>query len=191
MTKSFKNISILAIGILVTQIGAIRGKWKEVTAPRMQTEDIATINATIDEQRQELIDYNYKVCQAFDLCASANLKMKNSEIVQACMRSAEQLTEIQISNIFPTSVKKNIEVFHQSMINGAVNIANAWGHVGKRGGAFWTHITNWEIDTCGQQSIPQKVYRLYGIQEVSHVKIVTCREIVRLHQNRVPASDKR
>jgi hypothetical protein len=190
MSNIFKTVPFLVVGILVTQIGTLRGKWKEIMVPELKNEDIRTISATIDQQRDSLIDYKYKVCQAFTPCADASLRHNISEIVQVCRDATNQLYKTQIPNILPASVKKNIEVYHQSMINGSIKIADSWDGVTKDGGTFWTHIFNWEIDTCGKQSIPQKVYRLYGIEQLSHSDIVTCKEIVQLYKSRSPASQK-
>jgi len=191
MPKIFKIMLILIVGFLVTQTGALRGKWKEIMAPGLKNEDIRTIANSIDQQRYSLIDYQYKVCQAFTPCADASLQHNNSEIVEACRFATDQLHKIQIPNDLPASVTKNIEVYHQSMINGSIKIADSWDTAGKDSGTFWTHVFNWEIDTCGKQSIPQKIYHLYGIEEKSHSDIVTCKEIEQLYKrSRTPLSHK-
>jgi hypothetical protein len=46
-----------------------------------------------------------------------------------------------------------------------------------RGESFISQIFNWEIDTCTEKSIPQKLRQIYGFSKFSPNKIIDCKDI--------------
>lgn len=189
MQKHVKIAAWLVAGVATLQIGSMRGKWFEMTAPALHEKDLGEISSSLEAQRRSLIDFQHKSCQLLEPCLSAAPGADNVHVVQTCRASAKSLSEMKIPEL-PAAVKKNLEIYHRSLVNSSSRRADNLDIVGKFGGTFWTYVVNWEIDTCGPQSIPQKIYRLYGLNELSHTEIVTCKEVEKLHQERLAASAK-
>jgi hypothetical protein len=183
MDKSAKIILMLAAAICIVQFGDIRGKWIAFTAPRLTARDLTQSSLSLDQQRDAIIRYEHKSCEAFVPCPDATMTHDNQTIIQICRQSADQLESLSTPTGLPPAVSKNLEVYHRSLINSSRKTAEQWDTVGKRGGTFWPFVTYWEIDTCSYDSIPQQILRLYGLDKLSGKKIVRCEDTKKLYDN--------
>jgi hypothetical protein len=178
----------LALAAAVMSFGSLRAKWYELTAPKLTEQDLINSPVSVEAQRQRLIEFEFKLCQASTSCADATLGGEQAMIVATCKDSARRIAALAIPPELPPAVKKNLSVYHQSMINSENLIADRWKEKDLDGGRLWTFLKNWEVDTCSSNSIPQKVRRLYQLDRLSQASLVTCKEIEDLYSHRTPAA---
>ncbi len=166
---------IFALGF--TQISHVQGKWKEWTAPKLQSSDLLKSKIPIDEQRRLLIIYEHKICLALTPCSEATMTSDNAHIVSECTIAAHRISQTRLPAGFPDSIDKNLKIYHQSLINGEKKVANSWATKGMLSGSLLDSFSLWEIDTCSVGSIPQKIRRLYSMDKMSQTTLVSCKEI--------------
>jgi hypothetical protein len=190
MQKFFGKILAVGLGLALFNTGKWIGHWKVWALPAMNPSDLTQSSVSFEDQRKVLIEFDHGICQSFTECSESTHGGDNTTIVKHCQNAAKEISQLRVPASLPQSVAKNLEVYRQSMINSSIKLADSWtvSRSGRAGGSFWTYMTNWEIDTCGPDSIPQKIYRLYKLDELTQSKIVSCQEISRLYNERFPAA---
>ncbi len=181
MDKSVRIILILVASFCIIRFGDIYGKWLVFTAPRLTAKDFNQCPLSLDQQRDAIIRYKHRICEAFAPCPDATMTLNSQMIVQICRRAADHLEILSTPADLPPAVFKNFEIYRRSLINSTRKIADRWDTVEKSDGTFWPFPTRWEIDTCSYNSIPQQIFRLYGLDRLSGKKVVTCEDIKNLY----------
>jgi hypothetical protein len=181
----------LIFGLLVLKSRSVLGQWKELRAPSMGARDLAKGTLSVDGQRDVLIAYEHQVCQAHDPCPRATRSGDGPEIARICRAAAASLDGLSLPGGLPPSVVANLELYRQSLRNGALATASAWASIGtpRSSGSFWGSLGRWEIDTCGYGSVPQRIWRLYELDQRAGTRLVTCKEIERLFAD-LPAKNE-
>ena len=128
-------------------------------------------------QQMVLLKYKKRVCEIFEPCAAATMLSNSSEVIKNCNSAYTELSILQIPEELPEEIKKYLGIYQQSLLNNTEITSVSWDKSVNPFKALKTKLTNWEVDTCSFESIPQKVYRFYKFDEVAKTKLVTCKEI--------------
>jgi len=153
------------------------GHWKEFWAPRLRFTDLSSSSLPVAEQKRLVIGFARSICDYSTPCSESTFSSDPHLIANVCYKSASEISKLKVPELLPESVKTNLEIYRQSMINSQNKTADRWAATLKDGGSFWTFFSNWEIDTCSFSSIPQKVFRFYHLDVEFNSKIVTCENL--------------
>lgn len=178
---------IVPLVIMSLSLGKWRGRWKEWMAPELKREVLSKSTLNFEEQKKLFLEFDYKVCRAIVTCGDATRTGNPVEIQNVCKTGLRELNSIFIPGELPAAVKKNMEIYLQSSINGNKLMMDAWEIKADKikGASLISTITNWEIDTCSYKSIPQKMRRLYLLNGSASRSILTCKEIEQMHSANV------
>jgi hypothetical protein len=167
------------------KLGNFKGKYFELTSPKITNSTLLKSKLDIESQSKLYLEFEYDICKAFIPCASATLNLAPNQVSSECMVSANKLSKIYVDSDFPDAVKENMTIYLTSMRHSVQRNINRYeGHYSnKRGGEVYgetmsSPIKNWEIDTCTEKSIPQKLRNLYGFSKFSNKRITTCDDII-------------
>jgi hypothetical protein len=160
----------------------------ELTAEKPKKEDLIKVKASVNEQRNILLEFEHQICQSKLQCVEAARDAEAEVILTTCTKSLNDLISLKVPKELPAPVRSNLELYLSSMKNGAQKTVDQWEKKvhGKNGGGFLTSITNWEIDSSSYKSIPQSIRRLYGLDKMADVKILTCVELNNLYGANIP-----
>ena len=163
MSGAWRVVLLLIVGAIVCAPVSFLGQLKQLTLPALTASDLKQSSLSFSDQRTRVMRHFYAVDQAFSACAAATRTHDSNKVVPACRRSARLLTQLILPRELPADVSTNLAFYHQAVINESFLFAARWESIGKSGGSFWPFLRYWTIDTCGKNSVPQRILRLYSL----------------------------
>lgn len=179
----------------------LKGKILVFFAPAIDAQDLQDFSAKVQLQKEKLLHFENQLCLALDPCLASTRTGRAEEVVEICDRAAMKISSLQVPNELPEVIRQNLEIYRNSSYFSAGLMARRWWskQMNKSLQSNVTFLNSYEIDTCGFQSIPQKIRRLYGFDMESRTRLVHCAEIKELasvvkvpdESSRMPASPQR
>ncbi len=145
--------------------------------PSIKTKELASSKLPFEAQQKLYIQYHQNLCRAVEICQTMDSRKPASTISLDCELSAKQIATVPIPTDLPKSIQKNMQANQSSLINSTQYISRSWSNSGV---LSLRSLARWEIDTCGLDSVSQKLHRLYQLDQLTHSKLVTCTEIQKL-----------
>ncbi len=163
MSGAWRVVLLLIVGAIICAPVSFLGRLKQLTLPALTASDLKQSSLSFSDQRTRVMRYFYAVDQIFSACAAATHTHDSNEVVPACRRSARLLAQLILPRGLPADVSANLAFYHQAVINESFLLAARWENTRKEGGGFWPFLRYWTIDTCGTNSVPQRILRLYSL----------------------------
>jgi hypothetical protein len=185
----FSIMFAICSAIIIMNLGNYKGKFYELTAPKVTKATLNKSTLNFETQSLKYLEFEYLICKSFTPCSASTMNLGPDQIIEICKNSLEKLKEIKIDNQMPEDVKTNMNIFLTSMMHSVQrNInRNEIHHSNKRGDGrgetMMSPLKNWEIDTCTEKSIPQKLRTIYGFVNFSDKKIIDCNDITKQYES--------
>ena len=181
------SLVIVPLVMMAFSFGKWRGKWQEWMAPELKREVLSKSTLSFEAQKKLFLDFDYRVCKAIIPCGEVSMTGNPEQIQKTCQIGLNELNAPVIPASLPSAIKKNMQLYLQSSINGNKLMIDAWQIQGDKvkGASLISTMKNWEIDTCTYKSIPQKMRRLYQLNGSDSHTLITCKEIEQMYSANV------
>lgn len=163
MSVGWRVVLLLVVGGIICAPFSLLGRLKQLTLPALTASDLKQSALSFADQRKRIMQYFYAVDRIFSPCGAATQTHDSNAVVSACRRSARLLAQQILPRGLPVDVSANLAFYHQAVINEAFLLAARWDNTRKDGGGFWPFLRYWTIDTCGANSVPHRLLRLYSL----------------------------
>jgi len=182
----YSFIFISAFFLIFYLGGKVKSELKILSLSKLNAKEVHNFKAmTFEDQKKAILVFYKSICVTTSPCSLSTQQDTPDYIVAVCQKASKEVKNVIIPTLLPASVKEHLVIYRDSMKNSMNKLEEAYQKTQKgnlKGVNILNSFKNWEIDTCTEKSVPQKLLQFYGITRDLNLKVVTCDDLLKLKE---------